>query len=219
MKSRFEEFLDSRCGMQDAGCQMRDDGWQMTDDGYQMTDDGYQMTDDGYQISDIRYQLSDTEIPDDEKIWKGISGELERGRTFRIRLLSAAAVMLLLISSGVAVSLIMKYRQVPGMDYSLQNVSKQLGAEENFFRLTVLQKMDEVKKSGANSDDYYEMMQQLEQIDRQYKTYMSDLKEMGNQPKILRGIIRCYELKIRVIENTLNEIAKNKKNENEKHIL
>lgn len=164
-------------------------------------------------------RLTDTEIPDDEKIWKGISAELERGRTLRIRLLSAAAVILLLISSGVAVSLIMKYRQVPGMDYSLQNVSKQLGAEENFFRLTVLQKMDEVKKSGANSDDYYEMMQQLGQIDRQYETYMADLKEMGSQPKILRGIIRCYELKIRVIENTLNEIAKNKKNENEKHIL
>jgi hypothetical protein len=63
------------------------------------------------------------------------------------------------------------------------------------------------------------MMEQLEQIDRQYETYMSDLQELGNQPKILKGIIRCYEMKIRVIEKTLNETEKNKHYENEKHIL
>jgi hypothetical protein len=191
MKSSFEEMLDAKCRVQDAGPGMQDPGCR----------------------------LQDVEVPDDDRIWKGISAELDRGRTLRIRLLSAAAVILLLISSGVALSLFMKYRHASAMDYSLQNVSKQLGEEENFFRLTVMKKMEEVKRSGANRDDYYEMMQQLEQIDRQYDTYMSDLKELGTQPKILKGVIRCYELKIRVIEKTLNEIEKNKHYENEEHIL
>jgi len=60
--------------------------------------------------------------------------------------------------------------------------------------------MDEVKRSGADAAEYTEMMDQLEQIDKQYETYMTDLQEMGSQPKILKGIIRCYEMKIRVIE-------------------
>ena len=161
----------------------------------------------------------DIEVPDDEKIWKGISDELGKTRRLRIGVLSAAAAILLLFSSGVAVILMISQRKTATPVYSLQNVSKQLGEEENFFRLTVMQKMEEVKKSGANPDDYSEMMQQLEQIDRKYATYMKDLQELGNQPKILKGFIRCYEMKIRVIEKTLNEIAKNKQNESEKHIL
>ncbi len=184
MKSKFEEFLDAGCGMQDD-----------------------------------HSRFPDIEVPDDEKIWKGISAELGKTRRLRTGLLSAAAVILLMISSGVAVTLIINQRKAVTLNYSMQNVSKQLGEEENFFRLTVTQKMEEVKKSGVNSDDYSEMMQQLEQIDSQYATYMNDLQVLGNQPKILKGIIRCYEMKIRVIEKTLNEIAKNKHNENENHIL
>jgi len=166
-----------------------------------------------------RHQLLDVAPPDDEKIWKGISAELGKTRRLRIRLLSAAAVILLMISSGVAVTLIINQRKAVKMNYSLQNVSKQLGEEESFFRLTVMHKLEEVKKSGTKGGDYNEMMEQLEQIDRQYETYMSDLQELGNQPKILKGIIRCYEMKIRVIEKTLNETEKNKHYENEKHIL
>ncbi|MEI6884063.1 MAG: hypothetical protein WCO02_06220 [Bacteroidota bacterium] len=212
MKSKFEEMLDARYKIQDARYKMQDAGFGMQDAGCGMQDAGCKMQDAGCGMQDV-------EVPDDEKIWKGISAELNKSRRLRIRLLSAAAVILLLISSGVAATLVIKHRQTSELSFSLQNVSKQLGEEENFFRLTVLQKMEEVKKSGASRDNYYEMMQQLEQIDKQYQTYMSDLHELGSQPKILKGIIRCYELKIRVIEKTLNEIEKNKKYENEKHIL
>ena len=166
-----------------------------------------------------RLHQMDVETHDDEKIWKGISSELGKTRKLRIGLLNAAAVILLLITSGVSVTLLLKQRKAAETNFSLQNVSKQLGEEETFFRLTVIQKLDEVKRSGAKSDDNNVMMEQLEQIDRQYETYMTDLQELGNQPKILKGIIRCYELKIRVIEKTLNEIEKNKHYENEKHIL
>ena len=191
MKSKFEELLGERVGSRQSavGSGVREPGWL------------------------------DVEVPDDDKIWKGISDELGKTRRLRIGVLSAAAAILLLFSSGVAVFLMINQRKAATDVYSLQNVSKQLGEEENFFRLTVTQKMEEVKKSGANPDDYSEMMKQLEQIDRQYATYMKDLQELGSQPKILKGIIRCYEMKIRVIEKTLNEIAKNKNNEIEKHIL
>ena len=198
MKSKFEELLGERVGRRQAAVSSRQSAV-----GSGVPEPGW----------------LDVEVPDDDKIWKGISAELGKTRRLRIGVLSAAAAILLLFSSGVAVILMINQRKAATPVYSLQNVSKQLGEEENFFRLTVIQKMEEVKKSGANPDDYSEMMQQLEQIDRQYATYMKDLQELGNQPKILKGIIRCYEMKIRVIEKTLNEIAKNKNNESEKHIL
>ncbi|MCX6284127.1 MAG: hypothetical protein NTW31_07835 [Bacteroidetes bacterium] len=171
------------------------------------------------RMQDDDSRFPDVEVPDDEKIWKGISAELGKTRRLRIGLLSAAALILLLISSAVTITLVIKQRGTTDSEYSLLNVSKQMGEEEAFFRLTVYQKMDEVKKSGVRVDDYNEMMDQLRQIDLQYQTYIVDLQELGNQPKILKGIIRCYEMKIRVIEKTLNEIAKTKHNENEKHIL
>jgi tetrahydromethanopterin S-methyltransferase subunit G len=164
-------------------------------------------------------QLLDVESPDDEKVWKGISAKLGKTRRLRIGLLSAAALILLLITSAVTITFIIKQRKATEPGYSLLKVSKQLGDEENYFRLTVNRKMAEVKRSGANEAEYTEMMDQLEQIDRQYEIYMTDLQELGNQPKILKGIIRCYEMKIRVIEKTLNEIEKKKHYENEKYIL
>ncbi|MCX6285524.1 MAG: hypothetical protein NTY96_00220 [Bacteroidetes bacterium] len=191
MTSKFEEFLDARC---------------------RMLDDDSRFPAPGSRFPDI-------EVPDDDKIWKGISAELGKTRRLRIGLLSVAALILLMITSGVAVTLILKQRKAAEANFSLQNVSKQLGEEETFFRLTVLQKIDEVKKSGVKGDDYYAMMEQLNQIDRHYESYMTDLQELGNQPKILKGIIRCYELKIKVIETTLKETEKNKHYENEKHIL
>ena len=163
--------------------------------------------------------LPDVETPDDEKIWKGISAELDGTRRLRIGLLSAAAVILILAATGATRWFILHQRQSVGAEYSLQQVSQQLGAEEQVFRLMVTQKLDEVNRTRSTGDDYREMTDQLEQIDRQYQTYMADLKELGAQPKILRGIIRCYEMKIRVIEKTLKEIEKTKNYENEKHIL
>jgi tetrahydromethanopterin S-methyltransferase subunit G len=161
----------------------------------------------------------DVESPDDEKVWKGISAELGETRRLRMFLLSAAAVAIILITSAVTITFIIKQRKAPEPVYSLLNVSKQLGEEENYFRLTVDKKMNEVKRSGADAAEYTEMMDQLEQIDKQYETYKTDLQELGSQPKILKGIIRCYEMKIRVIEKTLNEIEKKNHDENEKHIL
>jgi len=191
MKSKFEEMLEEKVGN------------RLTETGSGAPGPG----------------IPGFDIPDDDKIWKGVSAKLDRTRRLRIRLLSAAAVILLLISSGAAVIMAVKQKNAVKMNYSLQSVSKQLGEEENFFRLTVMRKLEEVKKSGATGYDYLVMMEQLDQIDKQYNAYMTDLQELGNQPKILKGIIRCYEMKIRVIENTLNEIAKNKHNENELHTL
>jgi hypothetical protein len=163
--------------------------------------------------------LPDIEFPDDDRIWNGISAEMGKSRKLRTSLLRAAAVILLLVTSVAIISYFVRQRNADKPDYSLQNVSKQLGEEENFFRLTVMQKMEEVKRTGAKGDDYHEMMDDLKQIDQQYDRYISDLQELGNQPKILKGIIRCYEMKIRVIEKTLNKIEKIKNHENEKHIL
>jgi hypothetical protein len=166
-----------------------------------------------------QHHLPDIEIPDDEKIWMGISDKLGRTRRLKTGLFRAAAVILLLFSSGLVISYFVRERKTADQEYSLQNISKQLGEEESFFRLTVLQKMEEVKRTGTKGNEYYEMMEDLKQIDRQYDRYITDLQELGNQPKILKGIIRCYEMKIRVIEKTLNKIERTKNHENEKHIL
>jgi len=165
------------------------------------------------QYLEKQCHLLDVEVPDDERIWKGISSEMDRHHRFRIRILRAAAVMLLIFSAGVTTLYILKLPHADNLDLNLYQVSQEFTGEENLFRLTVQKKMEEVKHAVPESCINVEMTDQLRQIDRQYETYLEDLRELGNQPRILRGILRCYEMKIRIIDKTLNEIGKKKGHE------
>jgi len=163
--------------------------------------------------------LIDVEIPDDEKIWKNISLELGKPRKYQIWRLRIAAVVLVMITSGVVLTYYWQQKKVYEKNASLLNVSKEIGGEGNYFQLTIQRKMEEVQQSGPHGEPYYLMISQLRQVDMQLETYLADFQELGNHPKILKGILRCYELKIRIIEKTLNEIEKNKHYEKKQHIL
>jgi hypothetical protein len=162
----------------------------------------------------------DVEIPDDDHIWKGISGELDRPGKIRQQILRLAAGLLLLVSISTVILLITRQRiTAQHHDFALARVSEALGAEENAFHLLVREKLKAVEAATIDAGSYQQLMTELNQIDRQYAAYLDDLHTLGNQPRIIRGIIRCYAMKIKILEKTLNETAKNERHENKKNML
>jgi hypothetical protein len=92
-------------------------------------------------------------------------------------------------------------------------VSGEFGSEARIFSFAVEQKLAEVQKTGADPAALRELSEQLALVDRNQARYMADLKVVGPDPRILKGIIRCYEQKIRIIEKTLNRIERGNRSE------
>lgn len=165
-----------------------------------------------------RLPLPDVESVDEERLWLRISAEQSKKGRSSFVLFSIAASILFLMTAGISLFyLIQGPNTQSGLSTSKLN-DPAVNREERVFRQFVSSKMAEVKQNSDRAT-YTEMMDQLDAIDAQLNTYLNDIHDVGDQPKILRGIIRCYEMKIRVIEKTLNEIEKTKNYENKKNIL
>lgn len=157
----------------------------------------------------------DTVIPDDEFIWKGISSRLEtRKRAARLQWKAVAALLILLSVGSVSIYSVNRTLHQQPAWISLNDISRELGQEEKQFRQDVFRKMDEIRSLDMDPELSIELYRELHQINLQYDAYLSDLQQMGNNPKVIRGLIRCYEQKIKILEKTIREIEKNDRHEN-----
>ena len=162
----------------------------------------------------------DLDTPDDDLIWKNVSGTLEARKKRTGWLWKAAAIFLILVSVGsVSIYSVNRTLQQQPAGISLKDISKELADEEVLFRHSVYQKMDQVKESNISPELSVELYRELHQIDIQYDAYLADLQEMGENPKVIRGMIRCYEQKIKILEKTIREIEKSERHENKNNPL
>lgn len=165
-------------------------------------------------IEDKREQL-DLDSPNDEVVWRTIAGRLDARKRKTGWLWKAAAVLLIFLSVGsVSIYSVNRSLQQETTGISLKDISEELALEELAFRQIVYQKMNEVKQSDISPTLSFELYRELHQIDIQYDAYYSDFQEMGDNPKVIRGMIRCYEQKIKILEQTIREIEKTKRHEN-----
>ncbi|MBN1199187.1 MAG: hypothetical protein JXA23_07530 [Bacteroidales bacterium] len=157
----------------------------------------------------------DLSVPDDDAVWKKISGTLDARKRQAGWIWKAAAVLLVLLSVGsVSIYSVNRALHHQPAGISLNDISKELGAEEILFRQEVYRKMDQVKNSNIDPTLSVDLYRELHQIDIQYDGYLADLQQLGDNPKVIRGMIRCYEQKIRILEQTIREIEKSERYDN-----
>jgi hypothetical protein len=159
------------------------------------------------------------EQPDDDRIWQAIVKEIDRPAIHRRRLFQIAAAIAFLITLGGTVMFVMTYPSGRQPEAWQTDVPDPANHETRLFSLAVMESMKKVESAPIDSHSYREMTEQLKEIDRDLGIYSSDLKVFGNQPRILKAIIRCYELKIKIIERTLSESAKNQHHEKHRNLL
>lgn len=164
-------------------------------------------------IRDHRDQI-DAAMPDDDAVWQRISIQLDRKKNTTSILWKAAAILLIFLPVGsVSIYSVNRTLHTQPDPISLKDISQELANEERESRNLVLEKMEEINNQTLNPELAVELYTELHQLDLQYAAYFKDLQELGNNPKVIRGLIRCYTQKIKILEKTLKENEKNQRHE------
>lgn len=151
----------------------------------------------------------DVEQPDDERIWNGITRRIDQRRRIIPKWYHVAASILLIISAVTSIILLQRPHDRSLSDYNLlAGISPELAREDRSYRTEVAQKLETVETAGISRDQQQNLKSELNQLDNQYSDYLKDIQLLGNQPKVVNGLLRCYELKLRIIDNTINEIQR-----------
>jgi len=152
---------------------------------------------------------------DDESHWNAIAGSLDARKKRHLLLWRTAAIIILLVSSAsVTGYFFLKHPTGRPAGISLADISPEMAEEEKTFRLAIMEKMDQVSQHHITPVQSLELSEELHQLDVQYACYLEDMQERGNHPKVLRGMIRVYEQKIKILEKILLETEKNECHEN-----
>lgn len=161
-------------------------------------------------IKDQRKVL-DVENPDDDLIWRGINEKLPR-KKLSFKALKIAATIVLLVALSVTITLIVKPSQTSIL--TLASLSPELAHEEISFIQIIDQKFKEIEESNIDQESYAPFFEELKMLDKLNSEALKDLNSGPVNPRLIQTLLRYYEQKIRILEQLLNEIEKNKYYEN-----
>lgn len=162
-------------------------------------------------LAEKRFQL-DADQPDETLLWEGIRAGIGRQRRFTVNHLWKVAAIFLL---GVLVTYIAIDNSKSSYRYrSLADVSSELGRQEAELRQQADQKWDEVKPQLVSSNSQYQfLLDELKELNKIQKVYLSDLNELGANEEIIRVLLDYHEKKIKILDRLLLEIQKQKNHE------
>lgn len=155
--------------------------------------------------------LLDVDEPDDDLIWQGISGKLEKKKSF-FSFWKVAAAVLILLTGAYFIS--RKAQPVQeSVSVTLASISPELATQEKSFFLIIDQKLKELEEREINKEAYASFFEELEILDELNAEYLEDLNTGPVSPRLISALLRYYEQKIRILEQLLMEIEKNKYHE------
>lgn len=152
----------------------------------------------------------DAETPDDELIWKEIKKEIQPRRQILPDWGWKAAAIFLL---GVLLTyVVVKENQDDKVVIvTLSDVSKDLGEREAELKKLVNLKWEEIQPLTAEEkSDFGFLLDELNDLDKVYKTYEEDLTRTGGNEQIISALLDYYEKKIRLLNRLAMEIEKQK---------
>ncbi len=154
----------------------------------------------------------DSHRPDKEKIWKGIQTKRKSQKQSGSFLWKAAAVFFLITSLALAFGL---WQHQQKNEYLLAHISPALLKQEKSYihniSIKYLEAESFAQKSSINFAPY---QKELDEIDLEYKDYISDLGQNCCNEELVQILMDYYEKKIRLLNRILFEIQK--QNEYEK---
>ncbi len=98
---------------------------------------------------------------------------------------------------------------------TLADVSKELGEQEAELKLIADEKWAEISPlSDEEKTQFQFLFDELNELDKVYKSYGKDLNEFGENEQIINVLLDYYEKKIRILNRLNLEIQKQKGHEN-----
>jgi hypothetical protein len=156
--------------------------------------------------------LLDVEQPDEQLLWEGIRTGIGRQRRFTMNQFWKVAAIFLF---GLLITYVVINNSQGNYRYkSLADVSPELGRQEAELRQQADQKWNEVKPMLINGNSQYQfLLDELKELDKIQKVYLSDLNELGANEEIIRVLLDYHEKKLKILDRLLLEIQKQKNHE------
>lgn len=122
-------------------------------------------------------------------------------KTFSFKWLGVAASILLLL--GFYLGNMHQKDQ-----YDLKNVSPKMAEAQSFFVSTINQELKEIEKyRNLETEKLIEdALEEIEELEDEYKTFKIDLKTQGNQRLKIKAMINNYQQRLEVLERLLEQL-------------
>lgn len=160
-------------------------------------------------ISNNRSEF-DSEIPS-EKVWVGLEKTLNKKHPRRILLGDlaikiAAAVALLILGTGIGISIQKNYGVRPADDMSTP-LASDLKEAEKFYDTRIKSDMIQLAAYKTDSTVYFD----LRQIDAVQEELRQELQQapLSSQTDIIQKMIQNYQIKADILERVLKQMGKN----------
>ena len=161
------------------------------------------------QIQQRRAELDRVEDVPVPKLWTGIEERMAGQRTTTlVRLYQRwliAASLLILLSLGVA---FIGWQQPAADSMRLSDLSPELAKQEEAFMLTIALKEATLNITELDREAYASYFEDIYLLDSLKTASEQELPEYGANDRLLNTIIRYYELKILLLEQLENDLAK-----------
>jgi hypothetical protein len=90
----------------------------------------------------------------------------------------------------------------------LADISPKMKEVQNYFLSTIHQELKTVEKNRSLETETIieEALDQLEELEDNYKLFINELNSEGNARKIINSMIRNYQQRLEILENVLQQI-------------
>ncbi len=151
----------------------------------------------------VNNQREDFEVyeTDKDQLWNKIDQNL-RPNNHTVWLKMAAAIALIFVISGTLyISL-----RTPSLPQEVIEV-------ENYYSSTMADQMRFIKSQNIEIDPV--ILNDLDMLDQQYESLKNDLKDDINNEEVISAMIETYRVKLKILEQILNEIQGNDTDEDD----
>lgn len=161
------------------------------------------------QIRQGRAEMDRVENLDADSLWTGIDERMAAQHSgSRLRVYQrwlVAASLLALVSLGVAFVGWQNREVVPT---TLSDLSPELARQEAAFQTTIALKKKALKINELDQEAYAPFFEELSLLDSLQVEYQRELPKYSGNDRLLNSLIRYYELKIQILEQLENDLAK-----------
>jgi hypothetical protein len=175
-------------------------------------------------IKENRSELDRIEMPDTNRIWRGIQQEMKgeantspNGWSISIGKYwqwSIAASVCLLIAAYFI------FRPVPheaSQQVDLASYYPELADQQDEYVQLIQQKESEMNIGKLDKASFADIFKELEMLDNIHQETLEDVPKYIDNEQLVRTLIRYYEQKIKILERLSKEVAKQQYDEEKNH--
>ena len=135
------------------------------------------------------------------------------------RFIAVAAVIIALITLGIGITpSIELLEEAPGentlAEVSLGDVSEEMKSVELYYLQSIKEEKKELNQQieKSNASDFKEMLDELEELEKDYSALKKALAQNNNNERIISSMIQNYKLRVQLLEDLQKMMeTKNKK--------